>query len=48
MRYVRVFKNEDIALFATGPQSHLVGGVIEQNVIFNIITEALGWNNKSE
>lgn len=36
---------EDVALFATGPQSHLVGGVLEQNVIFHIITQALGWNN---
>lgn len=37
---------EDVALFATGPQSHLVGGVLEQNVIFHIITQALGWNDK--
>lgn len=37
---------EDVALYATGPQSHLVGGVLEQNVIFHIITQALGWNGK--
>lgn len=37
---------EDVALFATGPQSHLVGGVLEQNVIFHIITQALGWNDQ--
>lgn len=35
---------EDVALFATGPSANLVGGVIEQNVIFHIIAQALGWN----
>ncbi|WP_426164736.1 alkaline phosphatase [Sandarakinorhabdus sp. DWP1-3-1] len=34
---------EDVALFADGPRSNLVGGVIEQNVIFHIMAEALGW-----
>jgi len=34
---------EDVALYATGPRAHLVGGVIEQNVIFHLIAEALGW-----
>jgi len=34
---------EDVALFAIGPQSYLVGGVIEQNVIFHIIAHAYGW-----
>ena len=34
---------EDVALFADGPGSRLVGGVIEQNVIFHIMAEALGW-----
>ena len=34
---------EDVALFADGPRSDLVGGVIEQNVIFHIIAEAFGW-----
>jgi alkaline phosphatase len=34
---------DDVALYATGPRSHLVGGVIEQNVIFHIMAEALGW-----
>ncbi|WP_064792002.1 alkaline phosphatase [Shewanella woodyi] len=31
---------EDISLHATGPGSHLVQGVIEQNVIFHIINQA--------
>ncbi|MBC7521238.1 MAG: alkaline phosphatase [Sandarakinorhabdus sp.] len=35
---------EDVALFAAGPRSDLVSGVIEQNVIFHIIAEALGWH----
>lgn len=34
---------EDVALYATGPWSHLVGGVLEQNAIFHIITYAYGW-----
>ena len=34
---------EDVALFADGPRADLVRGVMEQNVIFHIMTEALGW-----
>jgi alkaline phosphatase len=34
---------EDVALFADGPRSDLVGGVLEQNLIFHIMAEALGW-----
>ena len=34
---------EDVALFADGPRADLVGGVLEQNVIFHVIAEALGW-----
>ncbi|ODS99795.1 MAG: alkaline phosphatase [Erythrobacter sp. SCN 62-14] len=34
---------EDVALFATGSGSDRVRGVIEQNVIYQIIRKALGW-----
>jgi alkaline phosphatase len=34
---------EDVAIFAVGPKSHLVSGVIEQHTVFHIITHALGW-----
>lgn len=34
---------EDVALFATGPGAEQVRGVIEQNVIYQIIRKALGW-----
>jgi alkaline phosphatase len=34
---------EDVALFADGPRSDLVGGVMEQSLIFHIMAEALGW-----
>jgi alkaline phosphatase len=34
---------EDVALFAAGPRANLVGGVIEQNVVYHIMAEALGW-----
>lgn len=37
---------EDVALYAIGPQSHLVGGVLEQHVIFHIISQAYGWNEE--
>lgn len=33
---------EDVALFANGPWAHLVGGVLEQNVIYHIMDHALG------
>jgi alkaline phosphatase len=32
-----------VALFAAGPRANLVGGVLEQNVVFHIMAEALGW-----
>lgn len=34
---------EDVALFATGPGAERARGVIEQNVIYDIIRKALGW-----
>lgn len=34
---------EDVAIYATGPGAHLVRGVMEQNVIFHVMREALGW-----
>jgi alkaline phosphatase len=34
---------EDVALFATGPGAERVRGVIEQNVIYQIIRKAFGW-----
>ncbi len=33
---------EDVAIYARGPQAHLVRGVMEQNVIYHIMAEALG------
>ncbi|MBI4717188.1 MAG: alkaline phosphatase [Planctomycetes bacterium] len=33
---------EDVVLFADGPQAHLFHGVLEQNVIFHVMVEALG------
>jgi len=35
---------QDVALYANGPWAHLVGGVLEQNAIFHIITYAFGWD----
>jgi alkaline phosphatase len=34
---------EDVALFATGPGAERVRGVMEQNLIYNVIRKALGW-----
>ncbi|HEX4984887.1 MAG TPA: alkaline phosphatase [Burkholderiales bacterium] len=33
---------EDVAIYARGPQAYLVRGVMEQNVIFHIMADALG------
>lgn len=33
---------EDVAIFAGGPKAHLFGGVMEQNVIFHVMIEAMG------
>ncbi|QIQ87304.1 alkaline phosphatase [Erythrobacter sp.] len=35
---------EDVALYATGPGATRARGVIEQNVIYEIIRKALGWD----
>jgi alkaline phosphatase len=34
---------EDVAIYATGPHAHLVHGVQEQNVVYHIIAEAMGF-----
>lgn len=34
---------EDVALFATGPGAERVHGVIEQNLIYDIMRKAFGW-----
>lgn len=34
---------EDVIAFATGPQAHLVNGVMEQHTLFHIIAYAYGW-----
>ncbi|EGW19983.1 alkaline phosphatase [Methylobacter tundripaludum] len=33
---------EDVAIFAGGPKAHLFHGVVEQNVIYHVMAEALG------
>ncbi len=33
---------EDVAIYARGPQAHLIRGVMEQNVIYHVMAEALG------
>lgn len=34
---------EDVALYGNGPGAHRISGVIEQNLIYNIIVGAFGW-----
>ena len=34
---------EDVAIFAYGPQAHLFHGIMEQNVIYHVMSEALGF-----
>jgi len=38
----------DVALFATGPRSHLFGGSLEQNSVFHLISYALEWDEESQ
>jgi len=37
---------EDVAIFAGGPKAHLFHGVIEQNVIYHVMAEALGFTRQ--
>lgn len=34
---------EDVAIYAQGPNSHLVRGLLEQNAIYHVMRSALGW-----
>jgi alkaline phosphatase len=34
---------EDVAIFAYGPQAHLFHGIMEQNVIYHVMAESLGF-----
>lgn len=36
---------EDVALFATGPGAENVRGVMEQNLIYNVMADAMGWED---
>ncbi|MEL7536362.1 MAG: alkaline phosphatase [Pseudomonadota bacterium] len=38
----------DVALYAVGPWSHLVGGVLEQNAVYHIMRHALGFDRPTE
>ena len=37
---------EDVAIYASGPGAHLLHGVLEQNVIFHVMADALGLGPK--
>ena len=39
---------EDVPLYADGPYAHLFHGVLEQNVIFHVMAEALGLTRTDE
>ncbi len=41
--YDETHSGEDVALYATGPGSERVRGVIEQNLIYDIMLAAYGW-----
>lgn len=40
--------SEDVALYATGPGSQLIGGVLEQHYIYHAMVDSLGWNRGDE
>ena len=37
---------EDVAIYADGPGAQLVRGTLEQNVIYHLMADALGWNRQ--
>lgn len=37
---------EDVALYAIGPRAYLVGGVLEQHVIYHLMSRAFGWHER--
>ncbi|WP_186289610.1 alkaline phosphatase [Methylomonas koyamae] len=37
---------EDVTIYADGPGAYLVRGTLEQNVIYHIMADALGWNDR--
>ncbi len=39
---------EDVAIFAKGPKAHLFHGIVEQNVIYHVMAEALGFAKHNE
>ena len=43
--YSETHGGEDIALYGIGVGSERVGGVIEQNLVFDIMTQAFGWED---
>ena len=44
VKYVsETHSGEDVAVFAQGPWAHLATGVLEQDLLFDIVTYALGW-----
>ena len=43
--YSETHGGEDVALYGIGVGSERVGGVIEQNLVFDIMTQAFGWED---
>jgi alkaline phosphatase len=44
--YEEAHGGEDVALYAIGAGSANVAGVIEQNVVFDIMMKAWGWSDE--
>ena len=43
--YSETHGGQDVPVYASGPNAHLVSGVMEQNVIYHIMADALGLND---
>jgi len=41
-------RRDVVALYANGPWSHSVDGVLEQNAIFHLINYAFGWYENND
>jgi alkaline phosphatase len=39
---------EDVGIYALGPNAHLFRGVLEQNIVYHVMVDALGLNKQSK
>ncbi|NWG71188.1 MAG: alkaline phosphatase [Parvularculaceae bacterium] len=45
--YSETHGGQDVTIYAVGPRAHLFGGVVEQNYIYHVISDALGLEKRA-